>query len=112
MTMRPRRLVLLCGLLPAIVAAVLSLYRPSFLENFEYSAYDTLVRAARTRPPSGNIVIVDVDERSLSAHRPMALAPRSRRQPDRPLAGSRRLHNRPRHHLRGVGPVRRDRRHA
>jgi adenylate cyclase len=67
MTLRPRRLVLLCGVLPAFVVAVLSLYRPSFLANLEYSAYDMLVRAARTRPPGGHIVIVDVDERSLAA---------------------------------------------
>src|SRR5881394_2978327 len=67
MTLRPRRFVLLCGVVPAIVTAVLSLYRPAFLEKLEYSAYDALVRSARTRPPGGNIVIVDVDERSLSA---------------------------------------------
>jgi adenylate cyclase len=67
MTLRPRRLVLLCGLLPTLVVAVLSLYRPSFLANLEYSAYDWLLRTAPMRPPGGRIVIVDVDERSLSA---------------------------------------------
>jgi CHASE2 domain-containing sensor protein len=67
MTFRPRVLVLLCGLLPALVIAVLSLYRPAFLANLEYGTYDTLVRAARTGPPDSSIVIVDVDERSLSA---------------------------------------------
>ena len=67
MTSRPRRLVLLCGLLPTFVTVVLSLYRPSFLANLEYGAYDTVVRATRTRPPGGGIVIVNVDERSLSA---------------------------------------------
>src|SRR5256885_16368649 len=67
MTLRPRRLVLLCGLLPTITVAILSLYRPSFLTNLEYGAYDVLVRAARTRPPDSRIVIVDVDERSLTA---------------------------------------------
>src|SRR5258708_30835186 len=66
---RPRRLVLLCGLLPTLVMAVLSLYRPSFFANLEYGAYDTLVRAAPARPPGDRIVIVDVDERSLSAIR-------------------------------------------
>jgi adenylate cyclase len=29
--------------------------------------YDTLVRSVRTRPPDDHIVVVDVDERSLSA---------------------------------------------
>ena len=57
MTFRPRRLILLCGLLPTLVIGVLSLYRPSFLANLEYGAYDTLVRATQTRPPGGNIVI-------------------------------------------------------
>ena len=67
MTLRPRRLILLCGLLPTLVTAAVSLYRPSFLANLEYGAYDRLVRAAPTRRPDGRIVIVDVDERSLSA---------------------------------------------
>ncbi len=67
MTLRPRRFVLLCGVLPALVIAVLSLYRPSFLSNLEYGAYDALVRAERTRPPGDRVAIVDVDERSLSA---------------------------------------------
>ncbi len=67
MRLRPRRRVLLCGLATTLVIAVLSLYRPLFLANLEYGAYDTLIRTARTRPPSGQIVIVDVDERSLSA---------------------------------------------
>jgi CHASE2 domain-containing sensor protein len=67
MTAQHRRTLLLCGLLPAIVVALLSLYRPSFLENQEFGAYDTLVRNTRTRPPSGRIAIVDVDEHSLAA---------------------------------------------
>jgi adenylate cyclase len=67
MTLPARRLVLLCGLLPTLVTGVLSLYRPAPLDNLEHSAYDTIVRAVATRPPGGRIVIVDVDERSLSA---------------------------------------------
>jgi adenylate cyclase len=67
MTAQHRRTLLLCGLLPAIVVALLSLYRPSFLENQEFGAYDTLVRNTRTRPPSGRIAIVDIDEHSLAA---------------------------------------------
>ena len=35
--------------------------------GLESRVYDTLVRSSPTRPPSGRIVIVDVDERSLSA---------------------------------------------
>ncbi|MGH9141622.1 MAG: CHASE2 domain-containing protein, partial [Vicinamibacterales bacterium] len=67
MTLPPRRLVLLCGLLPTLMTAGLSLYRPPILANLEYSAYDRLVRFLAPRPPDGRIVIVDVDERSLSA---------------------------------------------
>jgi adenylate cyclase len=67
MSFRPRRLVILCGLTPIFITAVLCLYRPSFLANLEYGVYDRLVRAARPRPPDSQIVIVDVDERSLAA---------------------------------------------
>jgi adenylate cyclase len=66
MTPRHRRILLLCGLLPTLAAAVLSLYRPAALANLEYSVYDTLVRGTPTRQPSGRVVIVDVDERSLA----------------------------------------------
>jgi HD-GYP domain-containing protein (c-di-GMP phosphodiesterase class II) len=67
MTLRPHRLILLCGLLPTLVTAGVSLFRPSLLANLEFGAYDSLVRAAPTRSPGGRVVIVDVDERSLSA---------------------------------------------
>lgn len=67
MKRRARVLTLWCGVIPAIVAALLSLYRPPFFRNLEYVTYDLLVRAAPVRAPSGRIVIVDVDERSLSA---------------------------------------------
>jgi HD-GYP domain-containing protein (c-di-GMP phosphodiesterase class II) len=65
MTLRPRRLVLLFGLIPTLVTAVLSLARPSFLTSLEYSTYDTLLRSAETRPTSAKIAIVDIDDRSL-----------------------------------------------
>ena len=64
---RPRFLLFLCGLVPTLVAAGLCLYRPSLFSGLESRAYDTLVRSSPTRPPSGRVVIVDVDERSLSA---------------------------------------------
>ena len=63
---RPRRLILLCGLIPTIVVAVISLYRPSVFASLEYGAYDRLVRALPSRPLSDRIVIIDVDERSLA----------------------------------------------
>jgi adenylate cyclase len=67
MSPRYRRILLLCGLLPTLVAALLSLTRPAPLVNLEYSAYDALVRWTPTRLPSGKIVIVDVDEKSLAS---------------------------------------------
>jgi adenylate cyclase len=67
MNLRPDRLVLVCGLVPTLVTAWLSLSRPAALASLEYGAYDLVVRSVATRPPSGRIVIVDVDERSLSA---------------------------------------------
>jgi CHASE2 domain-containing sensor protein len=67
MTFGPGRLVVLCGLVPTLVAAVLSLYRPSFLRNWEYGAYDAILRATPTVPPAGRIVIVDIDDRSLTS---------------------------------------------
>jgi CHASE2 domain-containing sensor protein len=67
MTWRPGRLLVLCGLLPTIAVALLSLYRPTFLRNWESGTYDAMLRATPTRPPAGRIVIVDIDDRSLSA---------------------------------------------
>ena len=52
--------------MPTIIVAVLALYRPSFIARFDNGVYDLLLRWCPTRPPSGQVVIVDVDERSLS----------------------------------------------
>lgn len=67
MTPRYRRILLLCGLLPTLAAAVLSLTRPAALANVEFAVYDRLVRWTPTRQPSGKVVIVDVDEKSLTS---------------------------------------------
>lgn len=64
---RRRRLVILCGLAPTLVAATLCLSRPSFLAWLEWRTYDAMVRVAGAHPPSGRVVIIDVDERSLDA---------------------------------------------
>src|SRR5437667_7522961 len=61
-----RRLVFLCGLIPVLITAVLALYRPTWLARLDNAVYDILLRAARTQPPGDRVVIVDVDERSLS----------------------------------------------
>src|ERR1044071_8054825 len=67
MTTRPRQFLVVCGIVPVLVAGALALFRPSLLTPLEYRAYDVLVRSAGARPHSGNVVIVDVDEKSLSA---------------------------------------------
>jgi adenylate cyclase len=66
MNARPRFLLFLCGLVPTLVAAGFCLFRPALFSGLESRAYDILVRSTPTRPPSGRVVIVDVDERSLS----------------------------------------------
>ncbi len=67
MTVRPYAFVLLCGLAPTIVVAALCLSRPSPFSGLESAAYDRLLRAAPVRPPSGQVVIVDIDDRSLAS---------------------------------------------
>lgn len=62
-----RRLIFLCGVVPAIISALLALYRPTSLATLDHAAYDALLRWAHTKPPGNRVVIVDVDERSLSA---------------------------------------------
>jgi adenylate cyclase len=62
-----RRLVLLSGIAPVLVAAMLAVYRPSFFASLDEATYDIVVRSAATRHPSGRVAIVDVDERSLAA---------------------------------------------
>jgi CHASE2 domain-containing sensor protein len=63
---RPRRLILLCGLIPTLVVSILSLYRPPMFVGLEYGVYDRLMRWIPPRPSSDRIMIIDVDERSLS----------------------------------------------
>jgi HD-GYP domain-containing protein (c-di-GMP phosphodiesterase class II) len=67
MTIRPRTVVLMCGLIPTCLAAVSAIYRPPLFANLERRVYDILVRSVPTRPTDSRIVIVDVDERSLAA---------------------------------------------
>jgi CHASE2 domain-containing sensor protein len=67
MTGRARLTVVGVGLLPTLLVAILCVFRPAALDHVELGVYDRLVRAADPRPPSGRVVIVDVDERSLAA---------------------------------------------
>jgi adenylate cyclase len=61
-----RRSVLLIGLIPTLFAAALALLRPVPLSRLEHAVHDVMLRSAPVRPPDAAIVIVDVDERSLS----------------------------------------------
>ena len=61
-----RRLVLASGLVPVIITAVLPILQPAFVSRLDRAAYDSLTRSAAATPPGGRVVIVDVDERSLS----------------------------------------------
>src|SRR5262245_7555539 len=56
----------MCGVVPVLVVAVVGLFRPGPLARLDDSIYDVLLRSAPTRRPAGDIVIVDVDDRSLS----------------------------------------------
>jgi CHASE2 domain-containing sensor protein len=67
MSPRPRRILLICGLIATLAATVLSLIRPAALIGLENAVYDRLVRWTPARQPNGKVVVVDVDERSLAS---------------------------------------------
>jgi adenylate cyclase len=60
------RLIAALGLVPPLLTAVLSVWRPAALEAIERATYDAVIRRVTPRPPGGRVVIVDVDERSLT----------------------------------------------
>ena len=59
-------LILSCGVIPVLLAAGLALFRPTSVSSLDDAVYDTVLRWAHTKPPSDGVVIIDVDERSLS----------------------------------------------
>ena len=61
-----RRLILFSALVPVLGVAVLAVLRPEAFVRLDHTAYDAMLRAAGTSPPSDSITIVDIDERSLS----------------------------------------------
>lgn len=65
-TTRRRRLIFVSGLTPIVLAAVIAVVRPGVFGRLDDLAYDVMLRSAATRAPDGRIVIVDVDDRSLS----------------------------------------------
>ena len=66
MTLRPRLLTVF-GLVPTLLIAAVCLLRPALLHRLELTTYDTVLRSAPLTPPSGRVVIVDVDEKSLAS---------------------------------------------
>jgi HD-GYP domain-containing protein (c-di-GMP phosphodiesterase class II) len=61
-----RRLIFLSGIVPVLVTALLSIYRPHVFDRLDRATYDIVLRMAGTTKPGPSVVIVDVDERSLS----------------------------------------------
>ena len=54
------------ALLPIAAVAALSIYRPAFFAWAERATYDAIVRLDRARHTDGRVVVVDIDDRSLS----------------------------------------------
>ncbi len=67
MKTRHGRVFLLGAMVPSLFAALLCIWQPSRFTRLEQSVYDVIVRASGTSPHSGQILIVDVDDRSLTA---------------------------------------------
>jgi CHASE2 domain-containing sensor protein len=59
--------VFLYGFMPVLLAAVLALYRPWFLPRLDDTVYDSVMRAGTPPHPGPRVVIVDIDERSLTS---------------------------------------------
>jgi CHASE2 domain-containing sensor protein len=66
-TLTRRRLVLLCGVIPILAVAVLTLLRPAALTRLDNALYDIMVRSMPVTPPTNQVVIVDIDEHSLTS---------------------------------------------
>ena len=109
MTFGPGRLVVLCGLVPTLVAALLSLYRPAFLQKLG-------IRRLRHDPARHADPAARRPHRHRrhrrpqpDDHRPVALAARRRRPARLSPARPRRRDGGARHHLRGARSLRRRR---
>jgi len=61
-----RRLVLLCGVAPALWTVALAIFTPSLFTQFDRRVYDGLLRSL-PKPAPSNVAVVDIDERSLAA---------------------------------------------
>ena len=61
-----RRFIFLTGVVPVLVTALVSIYRPPFFDRLDRASYDIVLRMAGTKTADPAVVIVDVDERSLA----------------------------------------------
>ena len=61
-----RARVFVCGFVPVVLTAILAIYRPAFFPRLDDSIYDTVMRSGSIQPPGKRVVIVDIDERSLT----------------------------------------------
>ena len=53
-------------MIPIVAVAVLTVTRPGALARLENAIYDVMLRDTPARQPGGRVVIVDIDEESLS----------------------------------------------
>jgi HD-GYP domain-containing protein (c-di-GMP phosphodiesterase class II)/CHASE2 domain-containing sensor protein len=62
-----RRLVLLCGVIPALLTVGLAIWRPAALTQLDRRVYDGFLRALpATAQDSSRVTVIDIDERSLA----------------------------------------------
>ncbi|MDY0187440.1 MAG: CHASE2 domain-containing protein [Syntrophus sp. (in: bacteria)] len=65
---RKDTLIIFCGILLTCAVASLYIFQPLVLSSIELKLYDTLLKLPSARNPSGHIVIVDIDEKSLAQY--------------------------------------------
>jgi adenylate cyclase len=62
----PLRRLAIAAIVASIATAALTMHRPRFLVRLDDDLYDQLTRTVVREPPTGRVVIVDIDERSLA----------------------------------------------
>jgi CHASE2 domain-containing sensor protein len=63
-----RRLVLLCGVIPALLTVGLAIFRPPLFTYLDRRAYDGFLRDLPVSPQDNSrVTVIDIDERSLAA---------------------------------------------
>jgi HD-GYP domain-containing protein (c-di-GMP phosphodiesterase class II)/CHASE2 domain-containing sensor protein len=61
-----QRLVLLCGVAPALWTVALAIFSPSLFTPFDRRVYDGLLQSMPKPAGAGRVAVVDIDERSLA----------------------------------------------